>query len=704
MIALGILGKKAVVVPVLPTYDYDFNVLADGALPEGLTGSTYAVSGGKAVNSPTLGDELFTDGSLEATYTDGLCATLTKDGTPTLVESADAHAGSKAQQFTADAADEGVHYGAGNRNGKWLQISGWVKRTDGANGKLAFRRTGNAFPGQYYSQRAIKDAAYTQKIIVSKSYTTNTVIYPVIQQSTGYDTAIVDDFSVKEIPAGEMFCGRAYDSANGTARAYINLDNANGIVGVAARLDSLSNPQNYLMAAVHTTCASDGAEYGSISLAKVVGGTLTVLINTTTVGAMILNGDYIEVVCSGNNVSLYYNGVQIGTTQEVTDAGIVSNTLFGFFGAGGGTINRLTLAETLSNVFTGPTQVVNSTAIVNQVDYKWSGRATMEFNADDELVLIYKRGSTHASDDSLLHIKFSNDYGATWSDEDKDLLGNAITGFPYRPTNVAYLATDHPQEPWLYAAPNGNLILHCWQQSAGTWQSVSTDGGKTWSDGEALPLTGHGGDSVFATDDYFVYDGVIYAAARDFSTTAHHMIFMKSIDNGANWTYISDMRPDGEDITVSEVGIEYIGNNRIIAIFRTVSQTATCRSYSDDMGVTWSQLEAITYNIPASGRHRIMTKKHLEGVANWWEDTNLVMCGFTFITGGRRNALWYSTDAGETWSPPRYCEADEVFYNDGGYGDFVYNATTGQYVFVSYVGALDLSGGVVKQYNLTVTW
>ena len=694
-----IAGKKA----AYPIYEYDFAEMEDGALPDAFTGSTYAISGGKASNTPTLGTELLTDGSLEATYTDGLCASLVKAGTPTLEESADAHEGSKAQQFNG-TVNQDVHMAVATTNGKWLYLSGWVKRTVGANNKTNFRRTFNAFPGEFQSQRAIKDAAYTQKVSVFKSYASSIQVNNAIETlaSGAGDTVIVDDFSVKEIPLGEMYATTLYDTADATVRSYIDLDNQNGIAGVVARVDSAANPQNYLIASVSTNNASTGVETGFISLAKVVGGTLTVLINNVTLGRLAANGDYIEIVCSGTSVSLFYNGAQISTTKTVTDAGIVGNKLFGFYGVGGGFVSHFLLGQSLSNTFTGPTQTVDSTQIIDQVASKWSGRPAMEFNSDGELVLIYRRATNHSATDSLLHIRFSDDYGATWGDEDKDLLGASITGFPYRPTNEAYLETDHPQEPWLYAAPNGNLILHTWQQSAGTWQSVSTDGGKTWSDGEALPLTGHSGTSIFATDDHFVYDGVIYAAARDFSdVTFRRMILMKSIDNGANWTYISDMCPAGEDINVVEVGIEYLGNNRIIAIFRDIFNIATIRSYSDDMGATWSQLEAITYNIPGSGRHRIMTKKHLEGIANWWEDANLVMCGYVQIGATRRTAMWYSTDAGETWSPPRY--VDDA-YSDAGYADFIYNPTTGQYVLVSYVGAYSTSAAVLKQYNITPTW
>jgi hypothetical protein len=97
-----------------------------------------------------------------------------------------------------------------------------------------------------------------------------------------------------------------------------------------------------------------------------------------------------------------------------------------------------------------------------------------------------------------------------------------------------------------------------------------------------------------------------------------------------------------------------------------------------------------------------VSKKHLEGDPNWAGDQDLIMCGFEFITGGRKTAMYYSRDGGETWTNPRYVEPE--FYSDGGYADFFYNPTSGQYILVSYVGPYELSHASLKQYNITVDW
>lgn len=334
----------------------------------------------------------------------------------------------------------------------------------------------------------------------------------------------------------------------------------------------------------------------------------------------------------------------------------------------------------------------------------------MEVNDDSETVLIYREAGSHTAPDSTFHIRFSDDYGATWSDRDKYLDSSAVTGFPFGDP-ADYVGLEHVNEPYLYKAPNGNLILHMWRTESPaeadntTYQSVSTDGGKSWSAAAAITLNGHAITRVFATDDHFVYNGVIYAAARDFSNEEadSKMIFIKSTDNGATWDFVAEMRSAATDEPANEVGIEYLGNNTIIAIYRTVAFTHTVRSYSYDMGLTWSRLESITYNIPRSGRHRIWTKTHLEGGANWWNDSNLVMCGFQNYPGeGRKTAVWYSKDAGLTWTNPRYLE--ESIYSDAGYADMIYNPSTGKYVLMSYIGPVGAADAVIKQYNITPNW
>jgi hypothetical protein len=332
------------------SYDFPFAALSNGALPAGITGSTWAIASGQAANSPTLGSELLTDGGLEATYTAGLCATLTKSGSPTVAQSADVHAGgsTKAQEYTGTINNDAVNFTAvGSLTGKWIQYSGWGKRTAGTSDKTGIARFGNVFPAGFSQIRNIKDAAYTQKISVGLAYAASQTLYAAINGSTPFDTVVVDDFSMKQITAAEMYATRSYHQADMALKLYLGgLSGNNGTVGIVGRLDSTSNPQNYLLVGVTIggSLSVPTAEVAYISLAKVVGGTVTVLIASTSLGALVVNNDTLELVCSGNDVSIYYNGTQKGTTQTVSDAGITGNKNCGFFGAGGALVNRFFLA------------------------------------------------------------------------------------------------------------------------------------------------------------------------------------------------------------------------------------------------------------------------------------------------------------------------------------------------------------------------
>lgn len=353
----------------------------------------------------------------------------------------------------------------------------------------------------------------------------------------------------------------------------------------------------------------------------------------------------------------------------------------------------LTLSVDSTNVI-----ITGTTEVIGEFDIDWHGRPSFVTLSDETIAMAYVSQSSHpgalfgGAGAGGIHIKFSANYGNTWTAQDTTLAGAAITGFPIA------------GEPFIMLAPNGNLIIHiarCWNTAEGTLQITSTDGGATWSAEASVSVSDLVGDQDYMAliDDYFAYDGVMYLVGRistDAAQTGVKPILVKSVDNGASWAFVSDISASG---TASEVGIEYLGDDNIIAVLR--GSTTTLKTTSADMGATWAATTDLTTTavIPRSGRHRIFTKNHLEGGANWWEDQKLIMCGFVTDGTRRGNCIWLSDDAGATWSVPLYVD---YWYDDAGYGHLFYDPNTGQVGFTSYIGTQGAAS--LKQYKVRINW
>lgn len=367
--------------------------------------------------------------------------------------------------------------------------------------------------------------------------------------------------------------------------------------------------------------------------------------------------------------------------------------------------------------------VVSTTTLVTGGALDWIGRASIKRRSDDVLVMVYRRGSHHAINDGALYIKFSDDNGATWTAENTKLGGGAVSGFPMNPSTLT--AGQDAGEGWLMVAPNGDLLLHMWRIDytvswGGTYQSRSTDGGETWSSApgpiQFTGLTVAQNSRAFATDDDFVLDGTIYAGARvyvqnpDEATYGSAVVLIASDDNGATWTRESTLISSADlgGVGTEEVGLEYIGNDEIIAMIRdTATITHGYQMIGTNLGAADSDWPAapgtdVTTTAGILSRPRVYTRAHLKGEANWWSDPVLLMTGFVHQTPGsshpRRSAVWVSQDRGDTWSRPQYIDAST---EDAGYGDMFYDADNDEWVVVTYYGTQ--AAADLKQYRLTIS-
>jgi hypothetical protein len=321
--------------PVKVPYSLTPSGLPDGAFPAGWTGSSWTISSGKGVCSPTLGAELLPDPGLEATYTDGLCASLTKSHAGVTVEqSADAHGGSKAQGFLSDAANHYLYKYIVPTANTWYSYSGWAKRTAGT-GSTVVLSAYQASSGPKTSVTSIPYTAadWTQYYVAKRTYGTGDylIFYAAIEKGSNLDTVLVDDLSMKAITQSTMLALRKAKTS-ATVKAKYTWS-GNGICGVVARANAASNPNTFLLAHYHRF-----EMYAYCSLEKCVNGTWTTLISTYTNspgsggGGIPTNTQWLKIRCSGNTIQLFQNNIQVGTDQTVTD---VPGVYAGVFSSGG---------------------------------------------------------------------------------------------------------------------------------------------------------------------------------------------------------------------------------------------------------------------------------------------------------------------------------------------------------------------------------
>jgi len=316
-------------------YSIDFSGLSDGPLPPKFLGPTWSIVSGKAVNTPTLNGELLADPGLEATYTDGKCDTLLKGGTPTLSESSEVHGGSKAQDFTAGANNDSLKWaGQAGIASVWYQVSGWVKRLAGTASQVFLAvytgGAGTAFPSNI-TRLPIKSATYTQKKLNFIPLTTGlNYVYPTWQiGATGNDNVLVDDISLQRISNETLFSLLPSSQPDVVIKVRPDTLVDSTCFGMVLRAEKQFNPNNYVIG----ICRLDNTEANvNFMIIKCVSGLYTIVLAETA--KAIVADAWFELRGSGSSISVWYNNLQVGTTQTISDAEILSNRHHGVISGG----------------------------------------------------------------------------------------------------------------------------------------------------------------------------------------------------------------------------------------------------------------------------------------------------------------------------------------------------------------------------------
>jgi photosystem II stability/assembly factor-like uncharacterized protein len=333
------------------------------------------------------------------------------------------------------------------------------------------------------------------------------------------------------------------------------------------------------------------------------------------------------------------------------------------------------------------------TRVIERAKGRWFGRATVEQTADGTLVLCYRGASRHTGSDGVIHVRFSKDGGQSWSRPDRTLDNTPISGFPIS------FGDDDAFEPYLYGAPDGRIILHVWRteglnhrQGKGTWQTHSSDNGRSWTELRQVDFDGISNDDhCYATDDHTTIEGTIYTSLRQYlgGDQGWQCKLIQSPDNGQSWRVVTEHVNVPEHNSV-EKGFEYVGNDRLVCIgSEGPGRHHVLLTFSNDRGRTWKRWKDVLPETGVWDRPRIWTLAHLKGSAQWWTDNTLIGIGNTTPGPGKKfpraNAVYISTDHGMTWRMLGGKPLDE-FYADGGYGDLEYHKETDMFVYVSYRG------------------
>lgn len=284
-------GRGAGVASLLPFSD-DFN-RADGAIGNGWegSGSTWTISGNKAINTPTLGSELIVNGDFasDTVWTKGTGWTIA------------AGVASKAAGAAANITQSVLTIGAWYRTVQTL-----VNRT-GGNFAVIFGSSGTLGP------TLAADGTYTA---TGRAATTTLAGMRAVNSTSAAD---LDNVSYKQLTLAELFRTRDFGRADVDVSVKVTVVSGNR-AGLVLNLDSASSPANFV------TASHDGV---NARLSKAVAGVYTELISAA---ATYSAGAALRVVKSGpTTYQFWYNGVQIGTDQTVSDAGIINNTRHGMF-------------------------------------------------------------------------------------------------------------------------------------------------------------------------------------------------------------------------------------------------------------------------------------------------------------------------------------------------------------------------------------
>lgn len=357
-------------------------------------------------------------------------------------------------------------------------------------------------------------------------------------------------------------------------------------------------------------------------------------------------------------------------------------------------IYNLSTGATLATA-TQPFALVSARTLISKsgATEDWNGRPALTKNLDGSVwVMGYRSASAHGTAGAgIVNLRLSDDEGATWTADNTDLDGNAMTGAPFswhagdNNTDIGNLV--------FMTAPNGDFLLHIWEDDGGgTYQYRSTNDGKTWTAEGMI----NNDDRYMLVGDWFVDGSTLYVAGEvcpynnapgDIWDRPKDFGLLKSTDNGVTWTlsYINVATSNDN----SEPGICHTGTaDRLVVTMRDGSSSSvyTGKTYgytSSDMGITWSAQQTLDASLGEIHRPRLRAIGDNNIIMLGRENLSAPPAGGSYSNTGGYTALWLSADQGASWGA-KY-RLDFVYTEDCSYADFIQRANGDWYV-LSYNG------------------
>jgi hypothetical protein len=272
------------------------------------TPPTWTNSGGYAVNNPNLGSEMLSDPSLEATYVNGLCSSLTGSNATFWQENTDVHSGSKAQGIIPTAQWGGVRYDTSLIGNTWYRCSVYGKLVSGTDSVYAYSNLSGTSRYLYNASGyyLFSSGPYTLYSAVALYVSGSSYMASETSTSSPTGSWLVDDFSVKPLNINELIqvIDHGISDFFAEVKLFISFGFQGGIVF------------NYVNSSNFELVFYDrNANTNKIYWYKVVNGTYTLV---TSVSATYADWARLCVRKQGTQVSIWYNeaNVLVNTTTS----------------------------------------------------------------------------------------------------------------------------------------------------------------------------------------------------------------------------------------------------------------------------------------------------------------------------------------------------------------------------------------------------